>query len=456
MKTNWSNLKVTILGFSKSGIAAAKYLAKQGASCIISERRKETIKDTENIKELLELGIATEMGGHSEQSIKKADFIITSPGIPPHAEVYNLIKKYNVPNFGEIELAYKEASQSFIAITGSNGKTTTTKLVSEILTKSGLNAPTCGNIGTPAISLINNKDIDFLVTEVSSFQLATSDSFTPEIAVFLNYSPDHIDWHGNEEAYFQAKANLFLTRQPKFSILNANDPKLLNIKDEISSELYFFGKELEKNCVYIKNNTIFLKDKNKITSEIIKLNQIKLKGEHNYENIMAAVAIAHIAGVDIETINSTIKVFSPPEHRLEYVATIKGIDYYNDSKATNCESAICALNSFKNEKLVLIAGGRDKGTDLSEFAQKIKSTSEAVILIGEAADRFEQALRKIGFNNIHREKSLESAINKASNIKTENILFSPACSSFDMYKNFEERGIAFKNYVYSNQTQNPS
>ena len=453
MKRKWFNVDVTVLGLSLSGIAAAKYLASQGANCTISEKRQASSGDNDKINELQKLGIKVETGGNNEETILNSDVIITSPGIPPHSEVYKLIKKHKIETFGEIDLAYKETNVPFIAITGTNGKTTTTKLLSEMLTNSGLKAPACGNIGLPPTSLLEEDGIDYFVAEVSSYQIATNPTFKPQIAVFINYTPDHIDWHGNEKEYFNAKADLFVRRQPTWSVLNACDFKIAYLKLEMDSNVYFFGREAEDKCVFVKENKILIKDKNKKIIEVINLDEIPLKGKHNLENIMSAIAVAHIAGIDAEIIKSTIKNFSPPEHRIEYVDTIDGIEYYNDSKATNCDSTICALRAFENKKVVLIAGGRDKGTDLTEFCDEVNKHANAVILIGEASDRFEEALIKSGFNNIYKKRTFEEAIDSAGELNLGSVLLSPACASFDMFKNFEERGQIFKSYVRSKKTQ---
>jgi UDP-N-acetylmuramoylalanine--D-glutamate ligase len=445
MKRKWNNFDVTILGLSRSGISAAKYLASKGANCIISEKREPDSEDIIKIKELKELGITVEMGGHNQETILKSDIIITSPGIPPHSDIIKLIKEHNIEYFGELELAYREANKPFIAITGTNGKTTTTKLVSEILTNAGLKAPACGNIGIPATEFID-QEVDYFVAEVSSYQIVTSKTFRPQIAVFLNFTPDHIEWHGDEEEYFKAKVSLFKERHPVWAVLNARDLKIAYLKLEITSETYFFNREAEDKCVYVQNEKIMIKDKDKNVREVMSLKEIPLKGKHNLENAMAAVAVAHIAGVDEKTIKNTIINFLPPEHRIEFVAKIDGIEFYNDSKATNPDSAICALKSF-DEKIVLIAGGRDKGTDLTDFSREVKKRAAAVILIGEAANRFEEAFKKEGFENIFRESSLENAVDKAAGLKLGAVLLSPACASFDMFNNYEERGNVFKSHV---------
>ncbi|OGI00388.1 MAG: UDP-N-acetylmuramoylalanine--D-glutamate ligase [Candidatus Melainabacteria bacterium GWF2_37_15] len=451
MKRKWLNFDVTILGLSKSGISAAKYLADKGANCTISEKRESTPEDQEKIKELEDLGIKVEMGSNKPETIMHSDVIITSPGIPPHSEVMQLIKSHNIECIGELELAYRETGKPFIAITGTNGKTTTTKLVSEILTKGGFKAPACGNIGIPATEFID-KDMDFFVAEVSSFQIATSKTFKPQIAVFLNYTPDHIDWHGDEEEYFRVKASLFTERQPAWAVLNAKSLKIAYLKLDIPSETWFFNRESEDKSVFCSDGKIFLKDEEKKVHEIMELSEVPLKGKHNLENVMAAITVAHIVGVNHEVIKQAIMEFTPPEHRLEFVAEINGVEYYNDSKGTNCDSTICALRAFETQKVVLIAGGRDKGTDLTEFAREVKKRAAAVILIGEAADRFDLALKKEGMENIYREKTFEAAIDKAGELKLGPVLLSPACASFDMFKNFEERGKVFKEYVLKKKT----
>jgi len=455
MKRHWIDKNITILGFSLSGIASAKYLVKKGANCTISERREEKSTDDERIFELKQLGVNIEMGGHKEETILNADLIIASPGIPPHSEVIELARNNNIQIISEIELAYIETDKPFIAITGTNGKTTTTKLVSEILTNAGLNAPACGNIGLPPITLVDS-NIDYFVTELSSFQIYTSKTFKPQIALFINYAPDHIDWHGSEEAYFEAKASLFTDyKSPAWSILNACDPKVMELKSRTDSKIVYFGREMPDTSVYVQNDKIVYKSKGRI-EEIIALKDISLIGKHNYQNIMASIAIAKIAGIDTETIKATISNFKPPEHRLEFVDTIEGIDFFNDSKATNCDSAICAMRAFEDRQVVLIAGGRDKGTDLCEFVQTVKKHADSVILIGEAADRFQEALESFGYLNIHRKGSLEEAIETAFNLKTGPVLFSPACASYDMFKNYEERGQAFKDYVIKKKAYSPA
>lgn len=453
MIIKWKSLTVTILGLSVSGIAAAKYLAYKAEKCIISEQRNPTEADIQQIKDLEQIGITVEMGGNRADTILNSDLIVISPGIPPYSEVVKLIKEHNIPMISEVELAYKEANKPFIAITGTNGKTTTVKLTSEIFQNAGYKAPACGNIGIPPVSLVNQKP-DFFIAELSSFQIEYSKTLRPQIAAFLNYSPDHINWHGDEESYFNSKAKLFSpSRPPTWAVFNACDEKVMTLASKTISEIFYFGKEHGKNSVFIKDGAIVAKQKD-VETKIINIDEIPILGEHNYMNVMAATAIALISGISVEVISSTIKKFQPPEHRNEFVETINDKRYYNDSKATNCDSAICALKSFKtNDKLILIAGGRDKGTDLSEFSALVKEKTVHTILIGEAADRFEENLRKIGYDNIHRASSIENAVDVAEKLDGNVVLLSPACASFDMFKSYEERGKIFKDYVRKKKTE---
>ncbi len=451
MGVSWFERKVLILGLSKSGISAAKYLNRHGAEVFVTELREEKDGDRASIQELNSLGIKVEMGGHSEEFIKDSYIAITSPGIPPHSKIFAELKEKTISVISEVELAYRESRKPFIAITGTNGKTTTTALTAHILS-SEYKAPACGNIGNPPCDFLD-EEIDYFICEMSSYQIATSNSFQAQIACWLNFTPDHLDWHGGLENYFEAKAKLFKAPQnPAFAIFNGADEKLLEFSKTCPSEVFLFAKEVEDNCCYVKNeagiNAIYFKRNNK-EEQIIDLKDCPLVGEHNYQNIMCAVIIAKLVGLENEKIQSAIQTFKSPEHRLEYVKKYQGITFYNDSKATNPEAAIVAIKSFNNANTILIAGGRDKNTDLTEFCQEIKNHIKTVILIGEAAQRFEENLKKNGFDNILFEETLESAIDKSIELNPQVVLLSPACASFDMFKSYEERGKVFKDYVLS-------
>lgn len=437
--------KVLVLGLSKSGIAAARFAKSLGADVYLTEGNSKV--DPEKIEELKREGINVEFGGHSDQFVNNAELVVTSPGIPPHSEIIQRIKKLNIPIISELELAYRQSDIPFIIITGTNGKTTTTALTEHILAKN-LKVKACGNIGCPPCS-IANEDLDYFVCEASSYQLEMSPSLKPFISVWTNFTPDHIDWHQGLENYFNAKAKVFKEPQtPKFSVLNAKDPKLLEFSKEAKGTLFMFAGNIGENCCYEENGEIIFKQ-NGICESIIKLSECPLLGEHNYQNIMCAIVCAKLTGIDNHTIKQAIMEFKAPAHRLEKITQKDGITFYNDSKATNPEAAIVAINSFNNTNVTLIAGGRDKNTDLTEFCRSVNEHIKTVILIGEATERFEENLIKNGFTNIIKEETMQSAIDKSIELHPDVVLLSPACASFDMFTSYENRGEVFREYVLS-------
>lgn len=447
MKTNWFEKKVLILGLSKSGISAAKYLNKKGAEVYITEKREAVESDKSIIEKLENSGIRIEMGGHSDEFLNDVYIAVTSPGIPPHSEIIQKLKNNKVPVISEIELAYTQTAKPFIAITGTNGKTTTTALTSHIISTE-YNAPACGNIGKPPCDLLD-EDLDYFVCEMSSYQIAMSHSLQPQISVWTNFTPDHIDWHQGLENYFKAKAQIFKYPQnPAFSVLNAKDSKLIEFVPHCAGDVFMFAEEMGENCCYEKNGSIIFKRNGK-AEEIIQLSECPLVGEHNYQNIMCAIICSKLVGISNDNIKSAIMSFKAPEHRLEKVTEFNGITFYNDSKGTNPEASIVAIKSFNEQNVVLIAGGRDKNTDLKEFCEETKKHIKTVILIGEAGQRFEDNLKENGFDNIIREETMQSAIDKSIELKPNVVLLSPACASFDMFKSYEERGEVFREYVLS-------
>lgn len=439
--------KVLVLGLSKSGIAAAKLAKKHGAVVYLTEGKDVTSENLYKVEELKNLGINVEYGAHSNEFINNADLVVTSPGIPPHSEIIQRIRKQNIPVISELELAYRECDIPFIIITGTNGKTTTTALTEHILARK-LNVKACGNIGQPPCN-IADENLDYFVCEASSFQLEMSTSLKPFISVWTNFTPDHIDWHQGLENYFKAKARVFLKPQaPKYSVLNAKDERLLEFAKQAQGEVFMFAGNIGNNCCYEEDGEIVFK-KGGVEEKIIKLSECPLLGEHNYQNIMCAIICAKLTGIDNATIKQAIIDFKAPAHRLEKIISKNGITYYNDSKATNPEAAIVAINSFNNVDVALIAGGRDKNTDLTEFCDSVKKHIKTVVLIGEATERFEENLKRNGFNNIIREKTMQSAIDKCIEIHPDVVLLSPACASFDMFTGYEQRGDVFREYVLS-------
>ena len=434
--------KVLILGLSNSGIAAAECAVNKGYDVYITESK--SIGDIREeyrsrLEDLESKGIKIETGGHSEKFIEGTKFAVTSPGIPPKSDIFRRLNEKGIKIISEIEFAYINTKTPFIAITGTNGKTTTTSLVSHILSQK-FSAPVCGNIGVPPSSLADEKH-DFLVCEVSSFQAQMTEKFKAKIACWTNFTPDHIDWHDGLENYFKAKAKLFLPPQePEFAVLNAKDERLREFAKQCKNVVFF---DDEKDCG-IKDNAICYKGE-----EIIRLSDCPLVGHHNYQNIMCGIIIAKLLGMNNTDIRDKIMSFKSPEHRLEKVREMNGITFYNDSKATNPEASIVAIDSFNNQDVALILGGRDKNTDLTEMCKSINKHIKTVLLIGEATERFEENLVKNGFSNIIKEHTLEEAVDKAISLKPDVVLLSPACASFDMFKSYEHRGEVFKEYVLS-------
>lgn len=445
MVNNNKEEKVLILGLSKTGIAAAKYLARHGASCFITELNEKNENNNEScLTDLKNAGIEVEIGRHSDEFIENVTYAVTSPGIPPKSPIFEKLKEKNIKVISEIELAYKNTKIPFVAITGTNGKTTTTMLVSHILS-SIYKAPVCGNIGVPPISLIDNQN-DYLVCEVSSFQLENTSDFAPLVAVFTNFTPDHINYHGSLKDYFNAKVKMF--KNAKYAIFNAKDDKINEFAKNYKGEKFYFDDYNYKNASYIKNNAIYFKQ-NDIEEKIIDIDDIKLVGHHNYQNVMCSIIVAKLLNVQNEKIEEGIKSFESVEHRIELIQNVKkGIQkFYNDSKATNPEATMVALKSFIGKKVTLLVGGRDKNTSLNEFCVDVKKYINNVIVFGEAKERFYTELEKSGYKNLHMTNKMFEAVDKAIDLNDEIVLLSPACASFDEFKSYEDRGIKFKEYV---------
>ncbi len=432
------NKKVLVLGCSITGISSSKYLKNLGYDVYLSDSG-----DKKDVKELTDIGINVEFNGHSKEFIEGADFAIVSPGVPLDSWVLAELNKKNIPYMSDIEFCYRNNPQKFLAITGTNGKTTTTMLVNHILSAK-YNTKTCGNIGVSPCDYMLDDKIDYLVCEVSSFQMEYSMTFAPHIAVFTNFTPDHIKFHGSLDNYFLAKAKMFKNMgENDFAILNYDDLKLREFANEIKAKVIFFSTSADTD-ICIKNNSIYY-----FNEEIIKLSDIKLAGLHNVQNVMSAIAFAKILNLPNDVIIGRIKSFAAPPHRCEFICTNCGIDFYNDSKATNPEASIVALSAFPSKKVCLIAGGRDKNTTLEAFCADVNKYISSVVLIGEATERFEKELANSGFKDIIKANSLEEAVDLSIQKQPDVVLLSPACASFDMFNSFEHRGEVFREYVLS-------
>lgn len=397
--------KVTILGLGRSGLATARYLV--GLGCVVTASESKATIAADQLAELRALGVKVELGGHSDDSLKSADFIVISPGIKPNSEVVLKAGKFGKEVISDLELVSRLSDIPMIVVTGTNGKSTTTALISHMLTSAGKIAPACGNFGVPIFSVLAGKP-DLLVVEASSYQLYYSPTLSPLVAVWLNLTPDHLDWHGSMESYTSAKQAMFKRqRADQYAVINHDDAIVAGTK--YSGRVFPFSLKhimLDfKDVASIGEKSLLSYRFNNQEHELVAPGELKIIGKHNIDNALAAIAACAIVGLTPTQMKEGLRTFAALEHRLEFVDTVDGVSFYNDSKATNPESAIVALGFFPQAKIVLIAGGRDKGTDLAQFVDAINQYASNVVLIGEAAERFRQALIAAGFKNIHLRKA---------------------------------------------------
>lgn len=456
------NRNVTVFGLGRSGLASIRYLKRLGFDIFVSDAAPQDKVPEAVREELKNLSVECEFGGHTEKSLAKAKFCIVSPGMAPTLPIIQSAHERSIEVISDIELASRRAEVAkipIVAVTGTNGKSTTTALISHILKEAGFNAPYCGNIGVPILEVLTQAEegnkVDFLVAEVSSYQLEYCTDFAPKVGVWLNLTPDHLDWHQGLEPYIKAKQKLFYKQgMSSFAVLNFDDP--IVIGTTTMAEIFPFSQKTElEGCIqgaYVSDNFICLRHKMQV-HVLCRVDQLKIKGAHNVENALAAASCALLLGVESKVIASALQSFTALEHRLEFIDTIDGIEFYNDSKATNTESTIKALEAFGEQKVVLIAGGKDKGTSLQDLAARVKKSTNAVILIGEAAERFNLNFNQAGVQNIHRVATLDAAVKLALELKSGPVLLSPACASFDMFRDYEERGHVFKNIVRAKQKE---
>jgi UDP-N-acetylmuramoylalanine--D-glutamate ligase len=442
-----TNKRVLVVGLGKSGVASALFLKARGASVTVSDTKAPDELKNE-IPVLLDQGIAVETGGHGERTFRGQDLIVVSPGVPVDSPPLVQARALGEKVIGEIELAAEFFPGEIVAITGSNGKTTTTTLAGEILAAGGLSTVVGGNIGTPAISLVERSSAETIaVLEVSSFQLETIQTFHPRIAVVLNVTPDHLDRHRTFAAYTDAKARIFENQRAEdFAVLNADDSTCVGLAARTKAGVFWFSREKEvKQGAYVREGQVLFRD-SKGQREIMLLSEIPLKGAHNVENVLAAVCVGALSGVDPANIRQAVASFRAVEHRLEYVATIRGVEYYNDSKATNVDATIKALESFL-ANIHLILGGKDKGSDYSVLNDLLRQRVKRVYTIGAAAAKIESQIR--GTAIIIHAETLENAIKRASESAQPGdiVLLAPACASFDQFRSYEHRGKVFKEVV---------
>lgn len=457
------NKTVLVLGAGKTGIASANFLIDKASKVLLSESQDESSILQDKIKELKKAGVEFEFNKNSEEFLAKADLVVISPGISPLSNIVKKINSLNKPTISDIELAKSFIHKPIIGVTGTNGKTTTTSLITHLINSSGKKAISCGNIGRPLIEIVNEKikDIDYYVLEISSFQMFYSPSLSCDIAVCLNITADHLDWHGDFNHYVKTKEKLFLQQKiNSWSVLNLQD-KIINSFNIKNNKFYFSyalptSSKLESYpyLAFFENDKLLLKEKNEI-NEIAKKTDLRILGSHNIENALASIIVAHLTKTNRKNINDGLKTFQGVEHRLEFVRKINNKSFYNDSKATNPEATIKAIEAFrevKETKITLILGGRDKKTSLNEMVKVIKNNVSEVILFGEAKGRFQEELTSNSYKELKIVKNLHEAIETSLKSKTDIVLFSPACSSFDMFKNYEERGNLFRELVSKFET----
>src|SRR5271156_396253 len=441
---DFKDKRVLVVGLGKSGVASALFLKEHGARVTVSDTKSGDELRNE-IPVLLDHGITVETGGHGERTFRGQDLIVVSPGVPADAPLLAQARSLGEAVIGEIELAAQFLPGPIVAITGSNGKTTTTTLTGEILTAGGLPTLVGGNIGTPAISLAERATRETaIVLEVSSFQLETIQTFRPKIAVVLNVTPDHLDRHKTIEIYVDAKARIFENqRGDDFAVLNADDPTCVTMAARTRAQVFWFSRQKEvKQGAWVRDESILFRDGGG-QREIMQVSEIPLKGAHNLENVLAAVCAGALMGCPAEKTRQAVRDFKAVEHRLEFVATIRGVDYYNDSKATNVGATFKALESFP-ANIHLILGGKDKGSDYSVLNELLRQRVKRVYTIGAAAGKIESQIGSSKVEIVHAE-TLANALRKASAVAQAGdvVLLAPACASFDQFKNYEERGRRF-------------
>lgn len=446
--------KVVVVGTGVSGMGAVKLLSETSADITLYDGNDKADRD-EILKKIPDdCDLRLIIGEMPDEVVKETDLLVISPGVPIDSDIVKLFEKENVPVWGEIELAYNFEKGTVFAITGTNGKTTTTTLVGEIMKKYNNQTFVVGNIGNSYTSevLKTTKD-SYTVAEISSFQLETIREFAPKGSAILNITPDHLNRHYTMENYAAVKEsitkNQWKVREDDYCVLNYDDKVLREFGKTIKNPVYFSRKEKPSKGAYLDGRIIRYFD-GKDDYEVMSVDDMHLFGNHNYENVMAAIAMTIEAGVPLNIIINVIKDFMGVEHRIEYVRDKNGVRYYNDSKGTNPDSSIKALEAM-SRPTILIAGGYDKHSEFDEFIEAFDNKVKLMLLLGQTADKIEETAVRHGFTNIIKTDSLEKAVKICAEnaVSGDVVLLSPACASWGMFKNYEERGKLFKEYVNS-------
>jgi UDP-N-acetylmuramoylalanine--D-glutamate ligase len=456
------NKKIVVAGLGRTGLATARFLHQKGARVLVADTADET-QLGDPVRVLREMGVALELGPHRMASFQDADLIVVSPGVSHTIEPIEKARSLGIPLMGEVELAARFIEEPIVAVTGTNGKTTTTELLGQMLKNSGISVFVGGNIGNPLIEYAGSgPKKQVVVAEISSFQLDTIERFRAQVSVLLNISTDHLDRYPDFEAYADSKMRVFSNQQADdVAVLNGSDPLIRTKTKAIKSQRLFFpaiendeqgavlnGKRIILNLTRLKRiqSTIRIPHSAFRIQEYLDIAKIRLLGRHNFENACAASLAALASGATLEGIQKTLDHFKGLAHRLELIATVNGVEYYNDSKATNVDGVIRALDSF-SKPVVLLMGGRDKGSDFSVLRDHIRAHAKELIVMGEAAEAIRAALGQL--LPTKDAASMQAAVTTAFEdaAPEDVVLFSPGCASFDWYSNYAERGDDFRRAV---------
>jgi UDP-N-acetylmuramoylalanine--D-glutamate ligase len=441
---DFQDKNILIIGLGISGYAAAAFLKGKDAAVTVTDMAQEKALEPLASK-IRDMGIPMELGGHRRETIQNSDMIILSPGVPHTIEPVQRAVDMGIPVIGEIELAARFIKEPIIAVTGTNGKTTTTRLIGEMLTSCGYKVFVGGNIGRPLIEYADQKEkSDFVIAEVSSFQLDTVDLFKPRVGVLLNVSEDHLDRYSDMRQYAMAKLRLFENQDDSdIAVLNGSDSLTRSLDGQINSRKQYFDSSGEADTsAVINKDAIFLKGVTGNDAGTIDLTRTSLVGKHNHENIAAAALAALAAGGDIHGIQTALSGFTGLSHRLEYAVTIDGVDYFDDSKATNVDAVSRALGAFSGP-VILIMGGRDKGGDYGILESQVKEQIKLLIIMGEAGEKIDRSLGHLTRTCVVETMEQAVAAAREAGEPGDTVLLSPACSSFDMFDSYAHRGDVF-------------
>ncbi|MFC2661956.1 MAG: UDP-N-acetylmuramoyl-L-alanine--D-glutamate ligase [Eubacterium sp.] len=449
-KANIARKKVLIVGLGKSGIAAAQAMLHLNAKVSIQDSKKREEIDTGLLSMFEDQGVKFYLG-ETPEDMTQFDMLILSPGVSPELPFIQAAMDAGVEVTGELEIAYRVGKGRYVAITGTNGKTTTTTLTGEIFKRAGRSTYVVGNIGNAVIAASEKStEDDWMVTEASSFQLETTRYFKPVVSAILNISPDHMNRHHTMGAYIAAKSKIFANQtENDYFISNMDDPICRKLMEQSRAKVVPFSstQQLEFGA-FVQNGRLVLKKEDGTVVDFLGADEMKIIGDHNIQNALAAAAISYCAGIDEKTIGDAIRAFGGVEHRLEYCGNIQGVDYYNDSKGTNTDAAEIAIKAV-GKNIILIAGGDAKGQNFDEFVKYFKGRVKHVLLLGRDAHFIRESAEKIGFNAFTECKDMDDCVKKGFEMAQpgDTVLLSPACASWDMYDNYEQRGEHFKDCV---------